>query len=251
MNVSLYEAAAAMTASTRWQEVIAENISAGQVPGYKKQNLSFEAVQAGMMPASASTIAGAAERVGLPSARVSTNFSQGELKSTGGSLDLALEGQGFFEVQMPDGSTGYTRDGELRLNGEGQLTTKDGYALMGDGGPLQLDPANHNPISVAASGEVSQGSEVKGRIKVTQFDDPARLTPVGSGYFVAVDHTLVPQPAGATTVRQGFLESSNLSSVGEMVSLISALRMNEASQRVIQAYDDRMGRAISELGTPI
>src|SRR5580700_4624362 len=109
MDVSLYSAAAAMNATERWQDLVADNLSSASIPGARQQEISFSAVQAGL-------IGSAGDSFVIPSAGTTTNFSQGELKATGGNLDMALEGPGFFSVQMPDGSTGYTRDGEFQLN---------------------------------------------------------------------------------------------------------------------------------------
>src|SRR2546427_11629811 len=106
MNVGLYQAAAALNANSRWQEVIAEILSAASIPGYKKQELSFGAMQAALTPG-----ANAPQRPSLPRPTVATNFQAGELKFTGVKTDVALEGRGFLAVQMPDGATGYTRDG--------------------------------------------------------------------------------------------------------------------------------------------
>ncbi|HEY0455750.1 MAG TPA: flagellar hook-basal body protein [Verrucomicrobiae bacterium] len=243
MNVSLFQNAAAMSANARWQELISQNIAAGSIPGYKKQELSFSAVQAGLPPVHG------AKPVLLPQAVAVTNFRQGELKTTGVNTDVALEGPGFLAVQMPDGNTAYTRDGELRVNSTGELTTKQGYPVLGEGGPIQLDPSNHSPISISATGEISQGSDLKGKLRVVDFEKPNLLTPTSNGLFLANSPALRAEEAPGTTVRQGFLESANTSSAVEMANLISAMRMYEANQRVIQAHDDRMSKAITELGS--
>ena len=243
MNVSLFQAAAAMNANARWQEAISENISAGAIPGFKKQELSFGAVQAGLM-----STANGAQATSMPRAALATNFRQGELRSTGVNTDVALEGPGFLTVQLPDGNMAYTRDGELHLSPTGELITKQGYAVMGDGGPLQLDPSNHAPISIAATGEVSQGSELKGKLQISDFSQPQLLTPISNGYFVASNPNIRPEEASTTTLRQGFVESANTTASSEMVNLIAAMRMYEANQRVVQMHDDRMGKAITELG---
>ena len=248
MNVSLHEAAAAMTANARWQEVIAENLSASFVPGFKKQDLSFKAVQAGLPSGLAPGLGSTARRFALPTSTVSTNFRAGEMKPTGGALDVAIEGPGFFEVQLPNGDHAYTRDGEFGLNAQGQLVTKQGLPVAGDGGVLQFDVNNPSPISISPSGEVSQGGERKGTLRVMDFGDEHRLTPLGGGLFANRDPQVQPSAAKAT-LRQHYLEAGNTTGVAEMTSLITALRMFEANQRVIQSQDERMGRAISELGT--
>jgi flagellar basal-body rod protein FlgF len=244
MNVSLYQAAAALNANSRWQDVISQNLAASAIPGYKKQELSFSAVQSSQLNALSPSA-----RTLMPQVVTATNFQQGTLRPTGEQTDLAIEGAGFFEVQLPDGSRGYTRDGEFRVNAQNQLVTKQGYMVLGDGGPIQLDPNNGGPLSVAPSGDLSQGAEAKGRLKVVQFSDPNRLTAVGNGFFQSHDPTLLPTEATGT-IRQGFLENANTSPVTEMAGLVNAMRIFEANQKVMQLHDERMGKAISELGSP-
>ena len=113
MNVSLYQAASALNANERWQEVITENLAASSIPGYKKQDLSFSAVQSGVMQKTAS---GSAPAFSLPRITSATNFQPGELEPTGGKTDVALDGSGFFVVQTPNGTSAYTRDGEFQTN---------------------------------------------------------------------------------------------------------------------------------------
>jgi flagellar basal body rod protein FlgG len=238
MDVSLYQAAAAMNATAHWQDLIAENLSAASTPGARKQEISFSAVQAGLpsnMP-------------GVPSANVVTSFQPGELCSTGNSMDFALEGPGFFTVQLANGQHAYTRDGEFQLNAKGQLVNKEGYEVMGQSGPLQFNPNSSDPITISATGDVSQGSETKGKIQITEFQHPENLTPLGTGTFRPDSPDAQPSPAVSTQVRQGFIEAANMSPTTEMASLITAMRMFESNQKVLQMQSDRMSRVITDLG---
>jgi flagellar basal-body rod protein FlgF len=244
MNVSLYQAAAAMNANSRWQELISDNLADSSVPGARKQDVSFSAVEAGL-PSGQLGLNG--ERFVMPSARGVINFTQGEINPTGVATDFAVDGPGFIQVQMPNNQAGFTRDGELHLNAQGQLVTKRGYPVLGDGGPIQLDPNNSAPMTVAATGQVSQGGELKGRIKVVEFKDPHALTVIGQGYYFAAKG-VKPIDAQSTAVRQGYLEGANTSPTVEMSSLITAMRMFESNQKVLQMQDERMGRVISDLG---
>jgi flagellar basal-body rod protein FlgG len=239
MNVSLYQAAAALNANDRWQEIISQNLAAGTVPGFKKQELAFSAIAATQ-----------AQGAVMPATQVVTDFQQGQIRPTGVSTDLAIDGDGFFQVQLPGGQTGYTRDGEFQFNAQGELVTKQGYLVQSDGGTIQIDRNNPAPLSIAADGTVSQGSEIKGQLKLTTFNDPHLLRTIGNGYFTATDPNLIPSAATAATVRQGYLEAGNVSPVAEMAHLVAAMRQYEANQRVVQIHDDRMARAISELGNP-
>ncbi len=249
MNVSLYQAAAAMNANARWQEVISENLTSSSIPGYKKQDLSFSAIQSGLMNAGSNVPDSAGQRLTLPATNAVTNFSPGQLEPTDTLTDLGIEGRGFFEVQLPNGASAYTRDGGFKLNAQGQLVNKLGYLVLGESGPIQMDTNIAAPIQVAPSGEVSQGSEQRGKLKLVDFQDPQLLTPMGGGCFLAQNQALVPASATGS-VRQGFLEGSNTTPSNEMVNLIGAMRMFEANQRVIQSHDEHMGKIISELGNP-
>lgn len=244
MNVSLYQAAAGLDANARWQELIAHNLACSSIPGYKRQDLAFAAVQGGPMPAPAQGPATFA----LPRATATTNFQQGDLRPTGVKTDLALEGPGFFAVQLPDGTTAYTRDGEFHIDATGQLVTKQGHPVLGQAGPIQLDLNNHTELTVSPTGQVSQGAEVKDTLRLVTFNQPGLLTPIGGGYFLARHPALQEVSADGTTVRQGCLEGANTSPAAEMVKLITALRQYEASQRVLMLQDERLGKTIAELG---
>ena len=246
MNVSLYQAAAALKAADRWQEVATQNLAAVAVPGYKKQDLSFSAVQAGMMP----TATGAPQQLVMPGTTTTTNFQPGQLRPTGVATDVAIDGPGFFSASLSNGQTVYTRDGEFQLNAQGELVTKQGYPVLSDGGVIQIDPKNPAPLSIAADGTVSQGSDVKGKLALTAFNNPQLLTTTSNGYFAATNPSLQTVDASGVSVRQGWLESSNTSAVAEMAHMIAAMRHYEANQRVIQIQDERMNHAITELGNP-
>ncbi|HEY1716767.1 MAG TPA: flagellar hook-basal body protein [Verrucomicrobiae bacterium] len=245
MEVSLYQAAAAMNATAQWQDLIAQNLAASAVPGSRKQEISFSDVQAGL----GSNVPGSEQSsYYIPSANTTTNFQTGELCSTGNSMDFALEGPGFFTVQMPNGQSAFTRDGEFQLNAKGELVNKEGYPVLGDNGPLQFNPNSSTPIAVSATGDVSQGGEKKGTLQITEFQHPEKLTLLGVGDFRPDDQDAQPVPAVSTQVRQGFIEAANSSPTTEMASLITAMRMFESNQKVLQMQSDRMSRVITDLG---
>ena len=240
MDVSLYSAAAAMNATERWQDLVAENLSTAGVPGARQRQISFSAVQAGLVGANG-------DKFVIPSASSTTNFSQGELRATGNPMDVALQGPGFMTVQLPDGSKAYTRDGEFTFNAQNQLVTKQGYPVAGDSGPLTFDPNNRAPISISASGEVSQGADIKGKLSIAEFRKPQTLTPLGNGLFRNDDPNVQPQASSTTRVCQGFSEAANTSPTLAMASLITSMRMFETNQKVMLMQSDRMSKSISEL----
>ena len=244
MDVSLYQAAAAMNATARWQDLIAENLAGASVPGARKQEFSVSSVRSGLAAGMPS-----ANQAGysFPSGEAITNFSPGELRPTGNAMDFALEGPGFFTIQMPDGSNGFTRDGEFHLGPQGQLVTKQGYTVLGVGGPLRMNPNNPGGITVSATGDVSQGSQTFGKMQITEFKNLKSLKMMGGGYFSADDSAGELASAGSTQVRQNFVESGNASPTTEMASLITAMRMFESNQKVLQMQGDRMSRTITDL----
>jgi flagellar basal-body rod protein FlgG len=148
---------------------------------------------------------------------------------------------------LPNGTTAFTRDGEFHVSSTGQLVTKEGFTVLGDGGPIQLDLNNYTELSISATGDVSQGTELKGRVRLTEFSKPQALTRISGGYFAATSAEAGATPSTASTVRQGMLESANTSVVREMANLMVAMRTFEANQRMAQLHDDRMSRAINEL----
>ena len=149
---------------------------------------------------------------------------------------------------MPGGQIAYTRGGEFQLNAKGQLVTNQGYPVLGDAGPIQLNPSNPDGISVSATGDVSQGQVHKGKLKLTEFAHPENLTMLGPDQFREDNPDAQPIASNSTKVRQGFLEAANASPTTEMSGLVTAMRMFEANQKVMQMQSDRMKQTISDLG---
>jgi flagellar basal-body rod protein FlgF len=250
VNVSLFQAAAALDANARWQEVIADNLASSSVPGFKQQQLSQAAVQAGLMPGNGDM----PRHFSVSTTATSTDFTAGELKYTGNGTEVAIEGNGFFEVRLPNGQTALTRDGEFQVNSKGQLVTKESLLVLGTNAqgarvPIQLNGDHSGPVSITSTGNVNQGSELVGHLSVTEVDKPHKLTPISGGYFLAQDPKIVQTPSKAN-LREGYLESSNSSTLLQMASMMTASRGFEANQHVIQIQDDRLNHIISELGNP-
>jgi flagellar basal-body rod protein FlgF len=244
MDVSLYQAAAAMNATAQWQELIAENLTTAPISGGRKREVQFSDIQAGLDP----NVTGGTGSYFIPAATTVTNFQPGELHVSSNPMDFALEGPGFFTVQLPSGQLAYTRGGEFQLNSKEQLVTNQGYPVMSDSGSVKFNPNSSEPITISTSGEVSQGQERKGRLKIVEFNNPNYLTMIGAQDFQSNSPQAVPIPATSTKVRQGFLEAANTSATTEMSGLVTAMRMFEANQKVMQMQSDRMSRTITELG---
>lgn len=249
MNVGVYQGAASLAALERWQEIISQNIASASVPGFKKTETAFASVLAETERLGDEGRLGREFRGVMPGQVSELSMKQGELGSTGNDLDFAIQGNGFFQVQRPNGQTGYTRNGAFQVNAERTLVTPQGYPVMGDGGPLTLK-AGGGSISVNADGILMQGSTPVGKIGVYEFRDTRSLARVGDGLLATADPNDQPQPAERPAVLSGVLESSNVSSLLEMVNLVSVGRAYEASQRVIFAHDENTGKAIETLGNP-
>jgi len=245
MNVSLYQAAAAMNANARWQETISSNLAASSVPGFKKDEVTFSAIEAGLMP-----VDGPNGRLSfqLPKASAGINFQPGEFRHTGNPTDVAIDGPGFFEVQMPDGQLAYTRDGQFGISPTGQLVNKDGHVVMGEGGPIQIDLSNPDPLRFATTGEASQGPDSKGRLKIVEFNDP-QLLARGGGYFFAGAAGLEAGPADRAAIRPEAIEGANTSPMSEMTALLTSMRLFETNSKFMQMQDQHMERTVRDLAT--
>lgn len=249
MNIGLYQGAASLAALERWQEMVSQNIGASSVPGFKKNEMSFEAVLGGVKRTGTEGGFGKDVSSAMPHQSVQINMAQGDLHSTGNELDFAIQGHGFFQVQTPDGKTGYTRDGQFRLSPERTIVTKQGYQVMGDGGPITLRPGGGR-VTINADGMIVQGETQVGKIAVHEFTDPSKLSRIGDGLLGPGDASVRSNIIEKPTVFGGALESSNVQPLREMVNLVTLSRAFEANQRVILANDDSTEKAIQSLGNP-
>jgi flagellar basal-body rod protein FlgF len=170
------------------------------------------------------------------------------MESDGTPTHLALAGPGFFTVELPDGKSAYTRNGAFHLNSQGELVTTDGWKLVSDGGPITL-PKPTFPISINEAGEVIQEGKNLGKLQIANFSNPSKdLKFSGGGFFEPKDNSIQPeQISGETRVLQGFLESSNVNVVSEMVSMIQASRLYEANQKILQAQDSSLETVIRQV----
>jgi flagellar basal body rod protein FlgG len=247
MNVGLYQSAASLSALERWQDAVSQNISSGQVTAYKKRTVQFSAQAMGEVAQDKRARIGEGLPSYFPRATYGISFQNGEVEPTNRELDLALQGEGFFVVQMPDGSKSYTRAGELHVRPDRVLASSQGGEILSDAdAPIKLNPQG-GPLTVNHDGKLLQGDIPLGRLQVVKFADQTKLVSRSAGSFIApagVD----PIPVDAPEVLQGHLENSNISQLREMVDLVTISRAYEANQKLIQGSDDLLGKVLEKLG---
>ncbi len=251
MMRSLYTAATGMVGMQLQIDTTSNNIANVNTIGYKKQraefaDLFYQVAEYAGTATSANTISPTGIEVGLgvrPTA-VTKMFSQGNFKETGNNLDLSITGNGFFQIQLPDGTTGYTRNGSFKLDNNGQMVNSDGYPLL----PEIVIPEDATQIAVGTDGTVSvlQGGQTElnqiGQIDIANFINPAGLHSLGDNLYInttASGDPVVGVPGlnGLGQVRQGFVEMSNVQLVEEMTDLITGQRAYEANSKAIQTSD--------------
>ena len=249
MNIGLYQSASSLSALERWQDAVAQNITSAQTTGFRKRTVEFSGVNAGkwnLSPAGKSG-SGDEQQAVFTSSSSGINFLSGETQPTGRDLDVAIQGAGFFQVQAPDGTTAYTRNGSFRITPDRTLETSGGCkVLSSSGSPITLLQTGGN-ISINADGTIIQGATTLGRLSVQQTSNPSALIPGAGGMFVAPPGTEMT-PVEKPQLMQSYLEGSNVQPLREMVDLVLISRAYEANQKVITSTDDQMQKTLDALG---
>jgi flagellar basal-body rod protein FlgG len=246
----LYTAAAGMNAQQHQIDVTSNNIANVNTNAFKKdraefQDLMYESLNftAGSTSANTSNPTGIDVGLGVRISGIQKDFLQGSLKQTGNPLDVAIEGNGFFEITLPNGDSAYTRDGSFKVDSEGNLVDGQGYPLA-QGITLE---AGATDISISQNGLISYNlngttTEV-GPIQLFNFMNPAGLKPKGDNLFTATSVSGDPVEIDNANVslRQGMIETSNVQLVNEMVDLITEQRAYEANSKAITTTDSMLG----------
>jgi len=238
MLEGLYSAAAGMNAQQQRIDGVANDLANSSTTGYKHVRVGFRDLLYSAQGGAAGTtvLAGAGAAAGF----IGRSQEQGALQTTGQPLDLAIQGPGFFQVKRPDGSLALTRDGSLRLDALGRLTTNDGSIIQ----PPITVPRGTTPdqLSIAADGTVRVGDgRPLGRIQVVTVPAPDGLQPLGGNLFAATTDSGPPTAAGNdTALRQGVLESSNVDIGDAMVDMIDAQRSFQLASKAIQMQDQML-----------
>ena len=251
---SLYTAATGMIAQQTSIDVTSNNIANVNTVGYKKQraefaDLFYQTMEYAGTSTSATTASPTGTEIGLgvrPTA-VTKMFSQGNFKETGNNLDLAITGNGFFKVQLPDGTMAYTRNGSFKVDANGQMVTSDGYPLV----PNIVIPPDAVQVSIGTDGTVSvlqagqTNSSQIGQITLTNFVNPAGLHSLGDNNYINTSASGDPIEGiagqnGLGQMRQGFVEMSNVQLVEEMTDLITGQRAYDANSKAITTSDEML-----------
>jgi flagellar basal-body rod protein FlgG len=254
MMRSLFIAATGMEAQKLNIDVIANNLANVNTVGFKKSRADFQELlyqdlkTPGAVASEGNQIpSGIQTGMGVKPVAVQKIFQQGDFVQTGNKLDLVIEGDGFFQISMPDGTISYTRSGAFKLDSEGRVVNSDGYPLE----PAITIPANTVSVTVSADGKISvleaggtTTTEI-GQIELARFINPAGLRALGKNLFSSTaasgePTTVTPGTEGTGTLAQGFIEMSNVNIVEEMVNMIVSQRAYEINSKAVQASDEML-----------
>ena len=256
MMRSLWISKTGLDAQQMQLDTISHNLANVSTNGYKRAHAQFEDLlyqnlrQSGAQQTQQTTLpTGLQLGTGVRPVGTARVFTQGNLNRTENPMDLAVNGNGFFQVQMPDGTTAFTRDGALRVDAQGQLVTANGYPLV----PSVTIPPNATSVTIGADGVVTAAQPGQaaptqlGQITTATFVNPGGLDPLGQNLFRETASSGTPAvnaPGlnGHGTISQGFVETSNVNVVEELVSMIQAQRAYEINSKAIQTSDQMLGR---------
>lgn len=232
----LFTSASAIIAGQRMQEVTAQNLAHANVPGYRRQFLVQEA-QIENVGRGRNNIS-----LGRTDVReLAVDFNSAGTEPTGRPLDVAILGDGFFELEGPQGPI-YTRNGSFQVNTQGELVSSTGLRVQGSGGPISIG-ANTPPgnITIDKAGNVKIAGNARGKIKIVDFADKRSLKPIGSTAFTA---TTTPSTTSDAQILQGSRELSNVKTVDELVRMIVGMRQYQAAEKTLKAISDAVEKHI-------
>lgn len=253
----LYTAYTGMLNEQYRMDIMSNNLANADTVGFKKEGSTSQAYSEVMAVKIKDTTENpnTPKRLGNMSLGVKigetyTDFSQGSLRDTGNTYDLALSGDGFFNIEFTnkagETSTKYTRAGNFTITKDGYLTTKDGDYVLGENGRIQLSTTAGNTM-ITEDGSIYQDDELVAKLKITEFEDTNYLTHYGENMWDAKEGA-VANDATDFRIHQGYVEMSNISVVTEMVNMISIQRQYEANQKLITTYDESLDKSVNQVG---
>ncbi|MFO1435229.1 MAG: flagellar basal-body rod protein FlgG [Gammaproteobacteria bacterium] len=261
MEPALWVAKTGLDAQNTRMQVIAHNLANVNTTGFKRDRASFEDLlyQTVRQPGASSSQdselpSGLMLGTGVRIVSTEKNFGQGSIEQTSNPLDVAIQGRGFFQVLMPDGSLSYSRDGSFEMDSQGQLVTSEGYLVQ----PAITIPANTLSVTVGSDGTVTAlvagnaTPQQLGTLELADFVNPLGLQPIGQNLFKETVssgsvQTGTPGTTGLGTLVQGSLESSNVNVVEELVNMIETQRAYEMNSKAISTVDQMLGYVSSQL----
>ncbi len=233
-KLGMIESVETLLAQERRMTQLTNNLANADTAGYKKEKVTFwEMVYASSH----------GPRVGK-ALHPLVNHDQGPAKVTGNPLDLAINGDGFFRIQTPEGIR-YTRDGNFHLNDQGQMTTTNGDLLMGQGGTITIAG---DEVDISKEGRIFVDGQQVDQVAIVTFESFESLEKIGQNLFQANGEDGQEIEAEDYEIKQGFVEASNVNTMSEMTEMIDLLRNYEAQQKVIQTIDDMDDQAIRRVG---
>ena len=252
----LYTAASGMLASMRRMELVTNNLANAQTVGFKQDRSALSTfdevmIQQDGTPASTGTAPGTQlGQLGMASVAEEPliDFTQGAIQETGRSLDMALEGPGFFSVQTPEGVR-YSRDGGFTRDAFGRMTTTEGHLVLDTAGqPITLPGGK---VTADEDGTIRVEDQPIAKLAIVEFTLDQPLKKVGANEFIARNDGDQPRASAGTAVHQGSIEVSNLDMSGAQTQMMELQRAYQASQRLIQFQDEMVGRAVNDIARPV
>jgi flagellar basal-body rod protein FlgF/flagellar basal-body rod protein FlgG len=239
MDSGYYAACAGLAAQTQALELVANNLANLGSAGYRGQQATFRSLLTGGSVVSWNPLNAAANNFGvLGGSRL--DLTSGSLAATGNPLDMGIAGNGFFVVQSADSEL-YTRNGGFHTTPTGQLMTGEGYAVMGEQGPIVLP---NGAVTVGSNGTISVNGAVVEKLRIAEFSPDTSLQAVGNTIYAAPQGSALP--AASSSVRQGMLENSNVSAVQSVVQLITVQRNAEMMQRALSLFDTAFNQTAAQ-----
>jgi flagellar basal-body rod protein FlgG len=242
MNSGMYSALSGNLAAMKRMDIISNNLANINTPGFKKDKMTFEGMLSSVTSPPVVPPSTTADPI-LQKDNIYIDYASGPVTQSGNPLDMAIDGDGFFVVNTPDGPA-YTRQGNFRLSADGTLVTTDGFPVQGQGGAIRI---SGNRIEIDSKGVIKVDGTQAGTISMVDFPKPYDLTKIGSALFVPKNAESVPETAKGE-LRQAHLEGSNVETITEMVQMIETSRYFDACQRAILSFNDMTSKAVNDLG---
>lgn len=241
MIQGIYTASRGMTPLLQQQDQIANNLANSNTTGFKQSSLFIKSYRKFMENDLLQPFASCDVRAD----EVFVDYREGPMKMTREPFDMMIKGSGFFTVMTP-GGVQYTRNGNFSLDPDGIIITSDGSKVMGKDGYIRVE--RELPVTITENGEVLQNNESKGALKIADFEKPYSFRRMGESRFLPLLPENTPVESKGYSIRQGYLEGSNVDMIRNMVQMISSYRTFEADQKALHAQDETLGKAVNQVG---